>query len=65
MTVNPGWGGQAFLPHSPDKIKRLRPLIGHAPALEVDGGIDANDRRHVRRGGRHAVRRRLGRLRRR
>ena len=40
MTVDPGWGGQAFLPHSLDKLARLRRLIGHAPALEVDGGID-------------------------
>ena len=42
MTVNPGWGGQAFLPRSPGKIERLRALIGHGPALEVDGGVDAS-----------------------
>jgi ribulose-phosphate 3-epimerase len=41
MTVNPGWGGQRFLPASPAKVKRLRELIGTGPALEVDGGIDA------------------------
>jgi ribulose-phosphate 3-epimerase len=41
MTVNPGWGGQAFLPASPGKIERLRALIGPTTALEVDGGIDA------------------------
>ena len=41
MTVNPGWGGQRFLPGSPGKIERLRALIGPGPALEVDGGIDA------------------------
>jgi ribulose-phosphate 3-epimerase len=41
MTVNPGWGGQSFLPGSPGKIERLRALIGPGPALEVDGGIDA------------------------
>jgi ribulose-phosphate 3-epimerase len=41
MTVNPGWGGQKFLPHSPGKVERLRALIGAGPALEVDGGIDA------------------------
>ena len=40
MTINPGWGGQAFIPASPGKIERLRALIGAAPALEVDGGID-------------------------
>jgi ribulose-phosphate 3-epimerase len=41
MTVNPGWGGQEFLPGSIDKIRRLRALVGDEPALEVDGGIDA------------------------
>jgi len=39
MTVNPGWGGQAFIPGSPDKISRLAPLVGEA-RIEVDGGID-------------------------
>jgi len=40
MTVNPGWGGQAFIPGSPDKVSRLRELAGEA-TIEVDGGIDA------------------------
>jgi ribulose-phosphate 3-epimerase len=40
MTVNPGWGGQAFIPASVDKIRRLRALIGPDVELEVDGGID-------------------------
>jgi ribulose-phosphate 3-epimerase len=40
MTVNPGWGGQAFIPASLDKISRLRALIGPDVELEVDGGID-------------------------
>jgi ribulose-phosphate 3-epimerase len=40
MTVNPGWGGQAFLPGSLSKIERLRAAVGDRPALEVDGGID-------------------------
>jgi ribulose-phosphate 3-epimerase len=40
MTVNPGWGGQPFIPASIGKIERLRALIGAAPALEVDGGVD-------------------------
>jgi ribulose-phosphate 3-epimerase len=41
MTVNPGWGGQAFIESSPDKVARLAPLVGEA-AIEVDGGIDAS-----------------------
>jgi ribulose-phosphate 3-epimerase len=40
MTVNPGWGGQTFLPGSIAKLERLRALIGERPAIEVDGGID-------------------------
>jgi ribulose-phosphate 3-epimerase len=39
MTVNPGWGGQAFIPGSPDKVRRLAELIPEA-LLEVDGGVD-------------------------
>ena len=41
MTVNPGWGGQAFIEGSPDKVSRLAPIAGSAK-IEVDGGIDAN-----------------------
>jgi ribulose-phosphate 3-epimerase len=40
MTVNPGWGGQAFIPSSPGKVERMRALLGDGPDLEVDGGID-------------------------
>jgi ribulose-phosphate 3-epimerase len=39
MTVNPGWGGQAFIDSSPDKVARLKSLVGEA-RIEVDGGID-------------------------
>jgi ribulose-phosphate 3-epimerase len=39
MTVNPGWGGQAFIPESPAKVSRLAQLVGDAK-IEVDGGID-------------------------
>jgi ribulose-phosphate 3-epimerase len=42
MTVNPGFGGQSFIPNSLDKIKRCRELIlrknSHA-LIEVDGGV--------------------------
>jgi ribulose-phosphate 3-epimerase len=41
MTVNPGWGGQPFIPESPDKVARLKSLAGEA-AIEADGGIDAD-----------------------
>ncbi len=40
MSVNPGFGGQSFLPSQLEKIRRLRALIGHRPIeLEVDGGV--------------------------
>ena len=40
MTVEPGFGGQNFIPHSPDKVRRVRAL-SDAVEIEVDGGIDA------------------------
>ncbi len=40
MTVNPGFGGQAFLPLALEKIRRLRALIGDRPVeIEIDGGV--------------------------
>jgi ribulose-phosphate 3-epimerase len=41
MTVNPGWGGQAFIEHSIQKLERLREALPAGLPLEVDGGIDA------------------------
>ena len=40
MTVNPGWGGQSFIPTSPEKVERLAALAPEGCAVEVDGGID-------------------------
>jgi ribulose-phosphate 3-epimerase len=40
MTVNPGWGGQPFIVHSPQKIERVRAIVGAGVAVEVDGGVD-------------------------
>ena len=42
MTVNPGWGGQKFIPTSLEKVRRVRELIGPDADLEVDGGVDAS-----------------------
>jgi ribulose-phosphate 3-epimerase len=40
MTVNPGWGGQQFIAHSPQKIERVHAIVGSGVAVQVDGGID-------------------------
>lgn len=42
MSVNPGWGGQPFLPGTPAKIARLAGLLDGRAAIEVDGGVDAS-----------------------
>ncbi|WP_114376453.1 ribulose-phosphate 3-epimerase [Elioraea thermophila] len=40
MTVNPGFGGQSFIPSQLEKIRRLKRMIGDRPIhIEVDGGI--------------------------
>mgnify|MGYP001417650499 CR=1 FL=1 len=46
MSVNPGFGGQKFVPTSIDKLRRLRRMIddrGLNVRIEIDGGIDANN----------------------
>lgn len=43
MSVNPGFGGQKFIPTSLDKLRRLRRMIterGSSARIEIDGGID-------------------------
>lgn len=43
MSVNPGFGGQKFIPHTLDKIRELRALIermGSHALIEVDGGVN-------------------------
>lgn len=43
MSVNPGFGGQEFIPHTLDKVKELRALIertGSSALIEVDGGVN-------------------------
>lgn len=43
MSVNPGFGGQSFMPSQLDKIRRIRKMIGDRPIeLEVDGGVNAD-----------------------
>jgi ribulose-phosphate 3-epimerase len=51
MSVNPGFGGQAFIPATVDKVRRLRAMLdarglGHVD-IEVDGGINADTAKQV------------------
>ncbi|MFV0366891.1 MAG: ribulose-phosphate 3-epimerase [Hyphomicrobiaceae bacterium] len=40
MTVNPGFGGQAFIPSVVEKVKRIKSMIGNRPIdIEIDGGV--------------------------
>jgi ribulose-phosphate 3-epimerase len=46
MSVNPGFGGQTFIPHSLDKVRRLKRMLtdaGSAAHIEIDGGIDRSN----------------------
>lgn len=46
MSVNPGFGGQQFIPHSLDKIRELKRMItgsGAAAKIEVDGGVSVEN----------------------
>jgi ribulose-phosphate 3-epimerase len=50
MSVEPGFGGQSFMPHSLDKVRALRQEIekkGYNCLIEIDGGISANNAREV------------------
>lgn len=52
MTVNPGFGGQAFIPAMVEKIRSIRRMIGDRPIhLEVDGGVNAETARDVAAAG--------------
>lgn len=46
MSVNPGFGGQSFIPHSLEKLRRVREVLrrnGADVPIEIDGGIDAGN----------------------
>ena len=50
MSVNPGFGGQKFIPTSLDKLRRLRRMIderGLETRIEIDGGVDAGNIKQV------------------
>ena len=50
MSVNPGFGGQSFIPHSIEKIKQLRKMIrdvGAQVKIEVDGGVTLENAKQI------------------
>lgn len=54
MSVNPGFGGQKFIPSSLDKIRKLKGLIkqtGSNALIEVDGGVDLDNAPEILRAG--------------
>ncbi len=54
MSVNPGFGGQSFIPSTLDKLRQVRKLIdasGRDIRLEVDGGVKANNIREIKEAG--------------
>ena len=54
MSVNPGFGGQSFIPATMDKLRQARKMIdesGYDIRLEIDGGVKANNIREIREAG--------------
>ncbi|WP_340679337.1 ribulose-phosphate 3-epimerase [Paraglaciecola sp.] len=54
MSVNPGFGGQQFIPQSLDKLKQIKQLIlrsGHNIRLEIDGGVKVDNIRSIAEAG--------------
>ena len=56
MSVNPGFGGQKFIPSALDKLARIKAMIGDRPIdLEVDGGVTADNAEAIARAGANAL----------
>lgn len=56
MSVNPGFGGQSFIPSAVDKVAKVRALIGDRPiVIEVDGGVTAETAPAIVRAGARAL----------
>jgi ribulose-phosphate 3-epimerase len=56
MSVNPGFGGQKYIPAATEKIRRVKALIGNRPIdLEVDGGVTAENAAEVIGAGANAL----------
>jgi ribulose-phosphate 3-epimerase len=54
MSVNPGFGGQSFIPSALDKLKEVRKIIddsGYDIRLEIDGGVKADNIGEIKAAG--------------
>ncbi len=54
MSVNPGFGGQAFIPGTLDKVRRLRAMadgLARRPLVEIDGGVTPGNARALQQAG--------------
>lgn len=51
MSINPGYSGQAFMPESIERIRRLRELLPADVRIQVDGGVGADNVNDLRRAG--------------
>ena len=51
MSVNPGWGGQKYIPSSTERLRRLRAMLPAEVVLEVDGGVSLATIDEVRAAG--------------
>lgn len=58
MSVNPGFGGQSFIPRTLDKVKELKSMIverGCSTLIEIDGGVNADNAVDLKRAGADVV----------
>jgi len=59
MSVNPGFGGQSFIPYSLDKIREVKQMAIEANnediLIQVDGGIDSNNVKDVVEAGANVI----------
>ena len=58
MSVNPGFGGQSFIPHTLEKVRKLRALLsgsGSPACIEIDGGVNFDTGRQLLAAGADAL----------
>lgn len=56
MSVNPGFGGQSFIPHTLDKLRQVKAMVGQRPIwIEVDGGVKPTNAGEIQQAGANAL----------